>query len=303
MSFNQQPRDNARRKDLQHIVFPTHHSVSEGSENRAVAIHFSLPMASFDLNSSPTPNLWTLLGQGHDESNDTADASAADSHDNRDLFVDNLNDTPPQTIEFLQNKIVGLYFSAHWCPPCRKFTPLLSQRYLDLQSQAEVPFEIIFVSSDQNEESALEYFSSMPWKMLRFSEREVKQQLAAALHISGIPSLVLFDEEGNLITEDGRSVVFLPPSQWKTYESGKAEAERALDEKMLSLPETITHEAHPHPLIKTKDPYGHMSYGCDVCSLVGGTRWSYHCPSCRWDAHPSCVCNEQVPSPSTSEAS
>ena len=26
-------------------------------------------------------------------------------------------------------KVIGIYFSAHWCPPCRQFTPLLSEFY------------------------------------------------------------------------------------------------------------------------------------------------------------------------------
>lgn len=29
-------------------------------------------------------------------------------------------------------KIIGLYFSAHWCPPCRQFTPVLSTVYEDM---------------------------------------------------------------------------------------------------------------------------------------------------------------------------
>ena len=27
------------------------------------------------------------------------------------------------------NKILALYFSAHWCPPCRQFTPMLRSAY------------------------------------------------------------------------------------------------------------------------------------------------------------------------------
>jgi nucleoredoxin len=244
-------------------------------------------MASFHsnndslLNDGP-PNILTLLSENL--------AS--------DLFIDPTQQSH-STQSCTQNKILGLYFSAHWCPPCRKFTPLLAQRYLEIQSTDPLTFEIIFVSSDPTEEASLEYFSDMPWKMLRYSERALKDKLGELYHISGIPSLLLFDEEGNLLTRDGRSVIFLPPAQWKTYELEKAEAERALNEKMLALPETVTHAAHPHPLIKTKDPYGaKMNYGCDICSMAG-SHWAYHCSSCHWDAHPACVCEELL-SPSLS---
>mmetsp|Transcript_119915 Transcript_119915/g.274753 ORF Transcript_119915/g.274753 Transcript_119915/m.274753 type:complete len:81 (-) Transcript_119915:67-309(-) len=32
----------------------------------------------------------------------------------------------------LDGKTIGLYFSAHWCPPCRGFTPKLTESYLCL---------------------------------------------------------------------------------------------------------------------------------------------------------------------------
>ncbi|EYC15574.1 hypothetical protein Y032_0036g3220 [Ancylostoma ceylanicum] len=39
--------------------------------------------------------------------------------------------------EVLKDKVVGLYFSAHWCPPCRQFTPVLkvglgSQQFFEI---------------------------------------------------------------------------------------------------------------------------------------------------------------------------
>ena len=44
---------------------------------------------------------------------------------------------------------VGLYFSAHWCPPCRMYTPKLAEQYAKLVAAGK-PFEIVFVSSDRD---------------------------------------------------------------------------------------------------------------------------------------------------------
>jgi nucleoredoxin len=48
----------------------------------------------------------------------------------------------------LAGKYVGVYFSAHWCPPCRRFTPKLASTYNFLQATGK-PFEVIFVSADR----------------------------------------------------------------------------------------------------------------------------------------------------------
>merc|ERR1719409_357230 len=53
------------------------------------------------------------------------------------------------TNEVLAGKdVVGLYFSAHWCPPCRGFTPQLGKFYDQIKDAKN--FEIIFVSSDRD---------------------------------------------------------------------------------------------------------------------------------------------------------
>lgn len=44
---------------------------------------------------------------------------------------------------------VLIYFSAHWCPPCRTFTPQLANAYE--KCMGDKNFEIIFLSSDHDE--------------------------------------------------------------------------------------------------------------------------------------------------------
>eukprot|EP00884_Botryococcus_braunii_P006330 jgi/Botrbrau1/15699/Bobra.4_1s0072.1 len=53
--------------------------------------------------------------------------------------------------------VIGLYFSAHWCPPCRRFTPKLVETYKSLKAAGK-QFEIIFISSDHGPTQFEEYF-------------------------------------------------------------------------------------------------------------------------------------------------
>ena len=41
---------------------------------------------------------------------------------------------PPAARAALEGKVYGIYFSAHWCPPCRQFTPRLAQTYNALRA-------------------------------------------------------------------------------------------------------------------------------------------------------------------------
>merc|ERR1712196_19537 len=80
-------------------------------------------------------------------------------------------------------KAVALYFSAHWCPPCRGFTPQLAEWYKkDLSAKG---LEVIFVSSDRDEASFKEYFAEQPWLALDFAERSTKEKLSGAFGVSG----------------------------------------------------------------------------------------------------------------------
>ena len=74
-----------------------------------------------------------------------------------------------------EGKVLGLYFSAHWCPPCRAFTPKLAEWYTRLTTgPLKEKLEIVFLSSDRNEDSFDSYFDEMPWLAMPFHEREHK---------------------------------------------------------------------------------------------------------------------------------
>ena len=69
--------------------------------------------------------------------------------------------------------ISGIYFSAHWCPPCRNFTPKLATFYENCKKMENI-LEIIFVSSDRDEEGFEEYFGEMPWLALPYDSKTKK---------------------------------------------------------------------------------------------------------------------------------
>ncbi|CAF4424312.1 unnamed protein product [Rotaria socialis] len=110
-----------------------------------------------------------------------------------------------------KRKIIGLYFSAHWCGPCRNFTPLLSELYQEFHKEKNV--EIIFISHDHDEKSFHDYYMSMPWLALNFKDRKKKEELAKKLHVKQIPKLVLLDgDSGEVIcTNAVDQILYLDP--------------------------------------------------------------------------------------------
>lgn len=68
--------------------------------------------------------------------------------------------------------------------------------------------EIVFVSSDNDESSFSEYYGTMPWAALPFSESSVKEALSEKFGISGIPALIVLNgATGEVIDRAGRSTV------------------------------------------------------------------------------------------------
>merc|ERR1712019_156557 len=129
------------------------------------------------------------------------------------LILDNLGS---DLVAKTGGKPIGLYFSAHWCPPCRGFTPKLAEWYT---GGLKDKMEIIFVSSDRDEASFKEYFAEMPWQCLPFENRDAKAMLSKACNCEGIPHLAVFNADGSLVTEDGRAAVTKDPKA-ETFPDG-----------------------------------------------------------------------------------
>merc|ERR1719327_403535 len=71
--------------------------------------------------------------------------------------------------------------------------------------------EIFFVSSDKTQAAFDEYFAEMPWQALPYEKRAEKSSLSDAFGVSGIPAFVVLNNDGTLITTDGRSKVMQDP--------------------------------------------------------------------------------------------
>mmetsp|Transcript_2492 Transcript_2492/g.2883 ORF Transcript_2492/g.2883 Transcript_2492/m.2883 type:complete len:156 (-) Transcript_2492:454-921(-) len=95
-------------------------------------------------------------------------------------------------------KHIMIYFSAHWCPPCRAYTPQLSDAY-SASELAGTDTVIIFVSSDQDENGFNSYYGSMSFYALPYSDRERKEALSTMYGVQGIPTLVLLNGDGELV--------------------------------------------------------------------------------------------------------
>jgi nucleoredoxin len=120
---------------------------------------------------------------------------------------------PHLTNEILHGKeVIGLYFSADWCGPCRKFTPELLTFYdkINARKGKQNQFQIVWISRCRDMDAYGQYFAKMPgWLALPPQEAmgERGKWLGDKYKVKGIPSLVLVDDLGQVITIDARNKV------------------------------------------------------------------------------------------------
>ncbi|KAJ4964309.1 hypothetical protein NE237_024248 [Protea cynaroides] len=194
----------------------------------------------------------------------------------------------------LVGKTIGLYFSAQWCLPGLKFTPKLISIYhmikqmLGEQRGKDEDFEIVFVSSDRDQDSFESYLETMPWLALPFGDPTIKT-LTKYFDVRGIPSLTILGPDGKTLTRYGRNLINLYQEKAYPFTGTQLELlEKQMDEEAKNLPAFEFHQGHHHELTLVSQSTGGGPFICCDCDEQG-SGWAYQCIECGYEVHPKCV--------------
>ena len=102
--------------------------------------------------------------------------------------------------ELKHARLFLVYNSAHWCGPCREFTPKLVDFYQRMKPQ-HPEMEVLFVSSDRDEFNMGNYMrlAHMPWPAVRYDAgAELKRRFCG----DSIPWLTVLDDSGKVLVQN-----------------------------------------------------------------------------------------------------
>ena len=131
--------------------------------------------------------------------------------------LDKMDGATVNTKEALKDrKQIVLYFSASWCPPCRKFTPdLVSYAKANKDSKDVI---VILVGSDQTAAKQADYmkkydmdFYAIPFDKARLGK--IKRLYGGG----GIPNLVILQPDGKVVKGSYETNGKYSPSNRKSY--------------------------------------------------------------------------------------
>ena len=121
-----------------------------------------------------------------------------------------------------QAKVVGLYFGAHWAPPCRAFNERLKTFYIESNIRnSHGCFEVVFISDDKTKASFDSHIKQMPWAVLPFEEKKIKEEIKQLLGINGVPCLVVMSYPDCIVITTGGAKDILNKQQddaWQDWD-------------------------------------------------------------------------------------
>ncbi len=105
-----------------------------------------------------------------------------------------------------RGKVVLVDYWATWCGPCRAEVPNVLENYLKYHDKG---FDVIGISLDEKRSDAEEYVkqTNIPWPSLFYAGSEEsgwQNPMAVKYGITGIPTCILVDQEGNVVSMEAR---------------------------------------------------------------------------------------------------
>jgi thiol-disulfide isomerase/thioredoxin len=158
-----------------------------------------------------------LIAQGIDPKslnlsfNDIFDAAVADDKDGVGVKGEMGQPLPR---EYFQKKITAVYVGASWCAPCQKVAPRIVEAFQSIYENSRrgqgPAASVIYFGADRDEKSYAEYvkklsgFCRSVWPC-----RQAMEELQ--VYTQSIPTLIIFDENGQLVTTQGIKAVLRDP--------------------------------------------------------------------------------------------
>uniref|UniRef100_A0ACD5W2R3 Uncharacterized protein n=1 Tax=Avena sativa TaxID=4498 RepID=A0ACD5W2R3_AVESA len=204
-------------------------------------------------------------------------------------------------ISSLVGKTVGLYFSAHRCAPCVKFTARLAAIYGTLRRKAE-DFEVVYVPMDKEEDGYLRSCGAMPWLALPYDDGGVSSRaLARYFDVREIPTMVVIGPDGKTVTREGRNLVNLYFDMAFPFTDEQVRMLQEMeDEEAKGYAPSLLHAGHRHELSIVSGQSGGGPYICCECDEQG-FGWAYQCIACGYEIHLRCGRNVEGESAGTGQ--
>ena len=140
-------------------------------------------------------------------------------------------------------KVLALYFSAHWCPPCRQFTPMLKSAFEEYKSSnpSSNKLSVVFISGDRSQDEMLSYMREAHgnWPGVPPGS-SLQQSLNTAFQVRGIPSLIAVDINGEILSREGRQEMMSMRSQaFKNWEGMFTDLDTSIVQTLLDNPKEV----------------------------------------------------------------
>lgn len=91
----------------------------------------------------------------------------------------------------------------------------------------ERKFELILVTSDENERDFLRYYSKMPWLAIPWNQKIVLGQMIRLCRPQTIPHLCIFDSDGHYVTCDATDQIMRHGEKaWSLWEQIASEKQK-----------------------------------------------------------------------------